>query len=436
MKRLQFAIPAGTRVSELSQNERRQMFERGRAQSADVIKTVQQLIEAVRSNGDAALREQAHRFDGVDDLTLEVPRALWREALDKMDGKVRDGLRLAARNIATFHEAQIPALLEIEPRPGLKLGRRADALERVAVYAPGGRAAYPSSVLMGVVPARVAGVREVIVCSPPAANGLPPASVLAACEIANADRVFAIGGAGAIAAVAFGTQSVPRVDKVVGPGNAFVTEAKRQLNGVVAIDCPAGPSEVLVLADDSAHAELIAYELFAQAEHDPDAASVLVSTSGEVVADVAAILSAAVSKQARSQIISSSFANAGALLLATSIDEMLAFARAYAPEHLALHVREPRRMLSAVRNAGTVFLGSASSVAFGDYITGANHVLPTATRARAYSGLSTADFLRMTTYQEISSDVAADFAPIVAALAMAEGLPAHAAAANLRRSER
>lgn len=436
MTRLKLAVPPGTRVSELSQNERNRLFERGRAQSADVIKTVQQLIDEVRSSGDAALREQARRFDGVDDLTLEIPRALWRDALDNMDRQVRDGLRMAARNIATFHEAQIPQILEIEPRPGLKLGRRADPLDRVAVYAPGGRAAYPSSVLMGVVPARVAGVREVIVCSPPAANGLPPAAVLAACEIANADRAFAIGGAGAIAAVAFGTESVPRVDKVVGPGNAYVTEAKRQLNGVVAIDCPAGPSEVLVLADDSANAELIAYELFAQAEHDPDAASVLVSTSGELVANVAAVLSAAIGKQARSQIISTSFANAGALLLAASIDEMLSFARAYAPEHLALHVRDPRRMLSAVRNAGTVFLGAPSSVAFGDYITGANHVLPTATLARAYSGLSTADFLRMTTFQEISAEVAADFAPVVAALAMAEGLPAHAAAARLRGRER
>jgi histidinol dehydrogenase len=435
MTRLKLAIPAGTRVSELSQSERRQLFERGRAQSADVIRDVQQLIEAVRSGGDAALREQARRFDGVDDLTLEIPRALWRDALDNLDSKVRDGLRLAARNIATFHEAQIPPLLEIEPRPGLKLGRRADPLDRVAVYAPGGRAAYPSSVLMGVVPARVAGVRDVIVCSPPASNGLPPATVLAACEIANADRVFAVGGAGAIAAVAYGTETVPRVDKVVGPGNAYVTEAKRQLTGIVAIDCPAGPSEVLVLADDSADAELIAYELLAQAEHDPDAAAVLVTTSAEMVADVAAVLSAAMTKQARSQIISSSFANAGALLLAAGIDEMLSFARVYAPEHLALHVREPRRILNAVRNAGTVFLGAGSSVAFGDYITGANHVLPTATLARAYSGLSTADFLRMTTYQEISAEVAADFAPIVATLAMAEGLPAHAAAARLRGRE-
>lgn len=432
MSAIELAIPAGTRLGELTEAQRDTLFNRGRAHDASVMQTVTQLIEDVRTRGDDALREQARRFDGVENLVVEVPRSLWREALEQMNVAVRTGLELAARNIADFHRAQLPETIETETRPGLKLGRRADALERVAVYAPGGRAAYPSSVLMGVVPARVAGVNEVVVCSPAGSDGLPPRVVLAACEIGNADRVFAIGGAGAIAAVAYGTATVPKVDKIVGPGNAYVTEAKRQLNGIVSIDCPAGPSEVLVLADDSADAELVAYELFAQAEHDPDAASVLVTTSRQLLTDVASVLGERLSGQSRADIIARALRASGALLLADSAEEMVAFNQSYAPEHLSLCVSAPREMLRSVRNAGTVFLGNASSVAFGDYLTGANHVLPTATLARSYSGLSTLDFLRWTTYQEISDELAAEYGSITGALADAEGLPAHAAAARLR----
>lgn len=432
MSGLQLAVAQGRRISELTADERARLLDRGRAQDAAVTRSVTELIDAVRRDGDAALREQAFRFDGVHQLRIEVPRALWRQALDELDPAVRAALQTAAANIATFHRAQLPETIEIEPQPGLKLGRRADPLERVAVYAPGGRAAYPSSVLMGVVPARVAGVREVIVCSPAGAHGLPPATVLAACEIANADRVFAIGGAGAIAAVAYGTATVPRVQKVVGPGNAYVTEAKRQLNGIVAIDCPAGPSEVLVLADETADAKRVVYELLAQAEHDPDAASVLASTSAELIAQVAALLTQEMATQPRREIIAQALRSAGALLLADSVQELLNFNRRYAPEHLALYVRNPREVLGDVVNAGTVFLGDASAVAFGDYLTGANHVLPTATLARAYSGLSTLDFLRWTTYQELDAERAAQFAGITAVLAEAEGLPAHAGAARLR----
>jgi histidinol dehydrogenase len=427
-----FAIAPGTAASALTQDQKALLFNRGRAQDPDVIRAVTSIIDDVRRRGDEALRAQAQHFDNVADLVIEVPRAKWKAALETMDAEVRAGLELAASNIATFHSAQLPAAIEIEPLPGLKLGRRADPLERVAVYAPGGRAAYPSSVLMGVVPARVAGVREIVVCSPAGADGLPPAVVLAACEIGNADRVFAIGGAGAIAAAALGTSTVPRVDKIVGPGNAYVTEAKRQLNGVVAIDCPAGPSEVLVLADDSANADLVAYELFAQAEHDPDAASVLVTTSAPLLDQVASIIGERIKNEPRRDIIARALRASGALLLAGSTDEMITFNQEYAPEHLALCVREPRDVLAKVRNAGTVFLGNASSVAFGDYLTGANHVLPTATLARSYSGLSTLDFIRWTTYQELSDDVAREFAPVTGALADAEGLPAHATAARLR----
>lgn len=435
MSVMQFAVPAGTRVSDLNAQERKRLLERGRALDARVTAEVATLINEVRVKGDDALREQAKRFDNVKDLAIEVPRASWRKALDQTELSLRDALALACDNIATFHKAQLPQPLEIEPIPGMKLGRRADPLERVAVYAPGGRAVYPSSVLMGVVPARVAGVGDIVVCSPAGPNGLPPAAILAACEMANADRLLAIGGAGAIAAVAYGTSTVPRVDKVVGPGNAYVTEAKRQLNGIVATDAPAGPSEVLVLADENADPMLVTYELLAQAEHDPDAAAVLVTTDITLLTTVAAIIGAELEQQPRGYIISDALKNGGALLLAESLEEMLAFSQEYAPEHLALYIDQPRALLSFVRNAGTVFLGSSSSVAFGDYITGANHVLPTATLARAYSGLSTSDFLRWTTYQELNATVAAQLAPATATLAAAEGLPAHAYAARLRAGE-
>jgi histidinol dehydrogenase len=429
---MRYAIPVGVRLTALSADQQTRLFDRGRARDPDVKRIVSELIEAVRARGDAALREQALRFDRVTDLRIEVPRSEWESALASIDPAVRRGLEQAAANIALFHRAQMPESLEIELRPGLILGRRADALERVGVYAPGGRAAYPSSLLMGVVPARVAAVNEVIVCSPAGPDGQPSASVLAAAAIGNADRVFAIGGAGAIAALAYGTETVPYVDKVVGPGNAYVTEAKSQLNGLIAIDCPAGPSEVLVLADDSADAELVAFELFAQAEHDPDAASVLLSTSRELIAAVATIIEAELPAQPRAEIIAAALRARGALLLAESQDELVAFNARYAPEHLALYVREPRALLPQVRHAGTVFLGSSASVAFGDYLTGANHVLPTAGLARAYSGLSALDFIRWTTYQQIESATAADFASVTATLAEAEGLPAHARAARLR----
>ncbi len=429
---LELAVPVGTRIDDLDAAQRARLFVRGRAQDPAVVRAVTQLVADVRARGDAALRDQAREFDRVDDLVIEVPREHWRAALAAVDPELRAALEKAAENIATFHHAQLPPLLEIEPRPGLTLGRRADPLERVAVYAPGGRAAYPSSVLMGVVPARVAGVRDVVVCSPAGPNGLPPGIVLAACVIGGADRLFAIGGAGAISAVAYGTATIPRADKVVGPGNVYVTEAKRQLNGVIAIDCPAGPSEVLVLADETADGERVAFELLAQAEHDPDAACVLVTTSPELIDQVTTVLTDAIAAQPRRDIIESALRTGGALLLARDAAQMMEFSSRYAPEHLALFVGNARALLAGARNAGTVFLGESSSVAFGDYLTGANHVLPTAALARAYSGLSTLDFLRWTTYQELSGDVAAAFAPVTGILADAEGLPAHAAAARLR----
>lgn len=423
------------RLTELSPEQEARLLDRGRASDPEVEAAVRALIDNVRRRGDAALREQALRFDRASLESLEVPREAWDEALEGLEPAVRTALEQAADNIAAFHRAQLPPPLEVEVTPGVRLGRRAEPLERVAVYAPGGRAAYPSSVLMGVVPARVAGVREVVVCSPAGPDGRPPAAVLAACALAGADRVFAVGGAGAIAAVAYGTETIPRCDKVVGPGNAYVTEAKRQLNGLVAIDSPAGPSEVLVIADGSADPEVVAAELICQAEHDPDAAAVLACTVPRVLEATRDALARRVPTEPRREIVEAALAARGGLLLADSLEEALAFSARYAPEHLLLLVRDPRAALDGVRAAGTVFLGAGSSVAFGDYVTGANHVLPTAGLARSYPGLSTLDFLRWFTYQEVSPAAAARLAGPTATLAEAEGLPAHAAAARLRAPE-
>lgn len=420
------------RLCELTTDDERTLFSRGRSADPEIERAVASIITDVRLRGDVALYELAVRFDSVALRTLEVPRSSWLSARDRLAPELRAGLEVASDAIATFHRAQLPPPLEIVPRPGLRLSRRAEAVRRAGVYAPGGRAAYGSSVLMGVVPARVAGVEEIVVCSPPGSSGLPPDMVLAACAIGGADRVFALGGAGAIAAMAYGTESVPSVQRVAGPGNAFVNEAKLQVARVVGTDNPAGPSELLIVADDGADPEIVAIELLAQAEHDPDATVALVTTDASIGRRTHEALARLLPAQPRRAIIEAALASAGALIVAADLDEALRFSERFAPEHLLLMTREPRAAFEKVRAAGTVFLGSASSVAFGDYVTGANHVLPTGGMARSYSGLSVLDFLRFTTCQEVDPRAARELATPAATLADAEGLPGHALAARAR----
>lgn len=408
------------------------LLDRAGGVTREVADSVSAILAQVSVHGDSALLDLARRFDPATPRSLEVERTEWDSALQGLDPALRAALERSAGAIKAFHKAQIPPPLEVQVGKGVRLGRRAEPLRRVGVYAPGGRAAYPSSVLMGVIPARVAGVDEVVVCSPPGPDGLPPATVMAACALAGADRLFAIGGAGAVAALAYGTRTVPRVHKVVGPGNAYVTEAKRQLAGVVASDTPAGPSEILVVADESADAMLAAMELLAQAEHDPDAAVAIVTTRQETSAACRSALERLLPLQPREEVVREALAANGAVLTASDLDQALEFAERYAPEHLLLLVRNPRETLERVRAAGTIFLGPGSSVAFGDYLTGANHVLPTAGLARSFSGLSTLDFLRMATYQELDPEAAAEMAASANILATAEGLPAHALAARAR----
>jgi histidinol dehydrogenase len=417
-------------LAALSPSARAALTGRVEPDTGAVRDTVSGIIDRVRERGDPALLAYAREFDGATLQSLEVPRSALDAALARLDPMVRDGLILAERNIACVHAAFAPVSGEYTTPDGVRIGRRADPLGRVGVYAPGGRAAYPSSVLMGVVPARIAGVREIIVCSPPRADGSPEDVVLAAAAVGGAHRVFAVGGAGAIAAMAFGTASIPRVDRIVGPGNAFVAEAKMQVAHTVGIDLPAGPSELLVLADESASPAHVAIELIAQAEHDPRAAVVALSTSAAWVDALSSEVARQIEDQPRADVVRAALLRRGAALVARDSDEALTFANEYAAEHVLLAVRNPEAWLARLRNAGTVFLGAAPSVAFGDYTTGANHVLPTGGLARSYSGLSPLDFVRWTTYQIIDRDAAARLAPHTEALALAEGLPAHAAAAR------
>lgn len=419
-------------LSSLGAAERAALLDRTTGGDDAVTTTVAAIIDAVRHGGDDVLKSLAREYDHVSLKRLDVPREAWDAALAALDPAVRAAMERSARNIEAAHRAFLPLGSEVETEPGIVVGRRPDPLGRVGVYAPGGRAAYPSSVLMGVIPARVAGVGEVILCSPPGSNGLPSDAVLAACAIAGVDRVFALGGAGAVAAMAYGTASVPRVDRIVGPGNAWVTEAKVQVARACAIDSPAGPSELLVIADGSADAGQVAREILAQAEHDPLACVVTVAVGDDVAAKVEGALETMLGGYGRASIIRQALEGQGAVLSVASLDEAIAFANAYAAEHLLLAVApsEADRALAALRHQGTVFVGTSASVSFGDYMTGANHTLPTSGLARSYSGLSTLDFVRWTTYQRVTPEAAARLAGDVGRFAEAEGLDGHARAAR------
>ena len=420
-------------VHALSDADRAQLLDRSPATDDMVRTTSEAIIDVVRRDGDAALISLAREYDKVRLKSLEVPRDVWRDALRSLDPSLRAAMERAATNIRAVHAATVPQRVETAPEPGIVIGRRPDPLHRVGVYAPGGRAAYPSSVLMGVIPARVAGVADVIICAPPTSKGQPEPATLAAAELSGADRVFAVGGAGAIAAMAYGTASIPRVDRIVGPGNAYVAQAKLLVSNVVGIDAPAGPSELLIVADDSADPTHLAAEMLAQAEHDPEAVVALVATDETLGSKVLDAIEKLLPVQGRRTIIERAFAERGAILTVPSLRDALTFANLFAPEHLLLATRDADTLLGDVRSTGTVFVGETSSVTFGDYITGANHVLPTGGLARSYSGLSTADFVRWTTYQRVDRDAAARLAQDVAVFAEAEHLPAHAAAARAWR---
>ena len=400
------------------------------AQDEAVEATARAIIADVRKRGDAAVLEYTRKFDRLPAKSmaeLEVPREKLRAALAALPAEQRDALQTAATRVRAFHERQVAQSWEYTDPDGTRLGQRVTPLARVGVYVPGGKAAYPSTVLMNVIPAKVAGVGEVILASP---NAEP--LVLAAAALAGADRVLAIGGAQAVAALAYGTASVPRVDKIVGPGNAYVAAAKRQVFGQVGIDMIAGPSEILVIGDGTTPAEWVALDLFAQAEHDEQAQAILLSPSAAYLDAVEQSMVKLLPTMSRRKLIMASLAARGAMILTKSLEEACALADRIAPEHLELSVENPDALLPRLSHAGAIFLGRWSSEAIGDYCAGPNHVLPTAGTARFSSPLGVVDFQKRSSVIGVSQPAAQSLGRVAAALAEGEGLTAHARSARAR----
>jgi len=385
------------------------------------------ILHDVRARGDEAVADYTRRFDAREP-PYEVTRARWDELAGKVEPRVKAALELAAQRIRAFHERQVEHDVDVT-LDGVRLELRVAALPRVGLYVPGGTARYPSSVLMTAIPAKVAGVPEVIVVTP----GASPEAMLAA-RLARVDRVFEIGGAQAVGALAYGTATVPRVAKIVGPGNAWVASAKRQVYGEVDIDSIAGPSEVLIIADDAAPVAWLAADLIAQAEHDREARAVLVTTSPTIAAAIDAELAAQLATLPRREIATHALQRHGAVVVVDTIDDAIAFANDYAPEHLELDVADARAVAARCTSAGAIFLGKWSSEAAGDYLAGANHVLPTGGAARYASPLGVHDFVKRTSVIEYTAEAAAAHADEIAVLAACEGLDGHGRSA-LRRKD-
>jgi len=415
-------------IAELSPDERAALFERDagidavRGDAADI-------IDRVRTEGDVALRELAAEHDNVEVGNLDVTD-LAERAHEDVDDDVIDAIETAAANIRAFHERQVPDDWR-EDFDGRKLGRRFRPIERVGVYAPGGTAAYPSSVLMGVIPAKIAGVDHVAVATPPA-DPINPVTLAAAHE-AGADAIYASGGAQAVAALAYGTETVSAVDKIVGPGNRWVTAAKAEVRGDVEIDFLAGPSEILVVCDETADPKLVASDLVAQAEHDPNASVVAVTADEATAEAISDAVDQQVADRERSDIISDALAHdASGVLLARSMSEAVLFAEEYAAEHLSIQAADDEELLDRIDSAGSVFLGPYTPVAAGDYASGTNHVLPTNGGAKRFGGLSVDTFLRSTTVQRLDAEGLDDLSDSITTLAEAEGLEAHAESVRKR----
>jgi histidinol dehydrogenase len=404
------------------------------SQDEAVDRVVAAIIADVRARGDAAVLEYTRRFDRVTAASvagLEVPSAERERALAGLEPGVREALAAAAARIRGYHERQRAESWSYAEADGTVLGQRITPLDRVGLYVPGGKAAYPSSVLMNALPAKVAGVGELVMCVP-TPDGERNPLVLAAAQLAGVDRVFAIGGAQAVAALAYGTATVPAVDKIVGPGNAYVAAAKRRVFGTVGIDMVAGPSEILVICDGSTDPDWIAMDLFSQAEHDEVAQAILLSPDAAFVDRVAASIDRQLAAMPRRDVIRAALANRGALIHVRDLAEACEIANRIAPEHLELSVAQPEQWIDRIRHAGAIFVGRYSSEALGDYCAGPNHVLPTARTARFSSPLGVYDFQKRSSIVNVSRAGARSLGLIAAALAQGEGLPAHARSAELR----
>ncbi len=392
------------------------------------------ILADVRARGDAALVEYTQRFDrmpGASAQTLEIPKAEWQAALAALPAAQRNALEAAADRVRSYHERQRAETWTYTDADGTMLGQQVTPLDRVGLYVPGGKAAYPSSVLMNAIPAKVAGVQELIMVTP-TPHGARNPIVLAAAAIAGVDRVFAIGGAQAVGALAYGTATVPAVDKIVGPGNAYVAAAKRRVFGVVGIDMIAGPSEILVICDGKTPADWIAMDLFSQAEHDELAQSILLCPDAAFIEEVQASIERLLPTMPRADILRVSLANRGALILVQDLEEACRIANDIAPEHLEISTEHPEKWTAQIRHAGAIFMGRFSSESLGDYCAGPNHVLPTSRTARFSSPLGVYDFQKRSSLIQVSHQGAQKLGRIAAELALGEGLQAHAASAQYR----
>lgn len=408
------------------------LTERCTRREEEITEQVAAILDEVRSGGDRALRAITQRIEGRTPDRLEVPAGELQAAEKELSPELKEALAAAKANIEAFHRAQLPGEVRTETQPGVTCLQRAVPIRRVGLYIPGGKAPLFSTVLMLAVPARVAGCREVILCTPARPDGTIAPEIRHAAWLCGVDRVFAVGGAQAVAAMAYGTESIPRVDKIFGPGNRYVTKAK-QLTGanVVAVDLPAGPSEVLVLADDGASPAFAAADLLSQAEHGGDSQAVLVCASMEFALATQRAVEEQLRARRRGEIIREALQQSRIIIL-NDRDERIAFSNAYAPEHLILSMDEPWEAAAQITDAGSVFIGPWSPESAGDYASGTNHTLPTGGWARSYSGVNIDSFLRKITFQELTREGLAGLAPTIETMAEAEGLDGHAAAVRLR----
>ena len=408
--------------------------ERNREAGRKVENAVAEILENVRRDGDRAVRMYADKFDGGAPETLELPREQVEALAEKADPLFVESLKKAAENIRDFHQRQKQQSWLTTREDGVLMGQRIRGLARVGLYVPGGTAAYPSSVLMNAIPAKIAGVGELIMATPVKGGKANP-DIMAAALVAGVDRVLQVGGAHAVAAMAYGTESIPKVDKIVGPGNIYVATAKKQFYGTVDIDMVAGPSEILVLADETADARYLAADLMSQAEHDPMASSILLTTSAQLARETAAELERQVQTLSRKEIILESLKNFGAIIVCASMDEAVGFANELAPEHLEVCVRDPMEYIGRLDNAGSVFLGNYSPEPLGDYFAGPNHVLPTSGTARFFSPLSVDSFVKKSSFIYYTKNALLPQADDIIRLAEAEGLTAHANSIRVRKEE-
>ena len=396
---------------------------------------VADIIKTVRRDGDKALFDYTARFDKAELSELQVSRTEINEAKASIEPEFFGILERAAKNIRRFHEAQVRRSFIINDEDGVVMGQKIIPVDRAGLYVPGGTAAYPSTVLMDAIPAKIAGVREVVMVTPPSANGKVNPAILAAASVAGVDKIFKVGGAQAIAALAYGTESIPKVDKIVGPGNAFVAEAKKQVFGAVSIDMIAGPSEILVVADSKSNPRWVAADLLSQAEHDKNASAVLVTDSAKLAQEVSDELERQIPLLDRAEIARASIDNNGKIIIANNLNVVIDIANEIAPEHLELCIDDPFAWLSKIRHAGSVFMGRNCPEALGDYLAGPNHTLPTSGTAKFSSPLSVDDFIKKTQYTYYTADALKKVAEDVAYFAGKEGLTGHAKSAVIRLEE-